>query len=66
MSRTIYAIDQYFGYFQLSSNQIHEIQVKIEDVIESPVPNQIDVCKLFFNDSCAKDGVVVGVVVISP
>lgn len=45
----IYAIDQYFGCFQLSSNQIHETQVKIEDLIEGPVPNQTNVWKLFFD-----------------
>ena len=52
----IYAIDQDFGCFQLSSNQIHESQVKIEDVIESPISNQTDVWKLFFDGSCTKDG----------
>ena len=61
----IYAIDQDFGCFQLSSNQIHETQVKIEDVIESPVPTQTDVWKLFFDGSCTKDGATVGVVLIS-
>ena len=62
----IYAIDQDFGCFQLSSNQIHENQVKIEDVIQSPVPNQTDVWKLFFDGSCTKDGAGVGVILISP
>jgi len=35
----IYEIDEDFGFFQLSSNQTHVTQVKIEDVIERPVPN---------------------------
>jgi len=43
----IYEIDKDFGCFKLSSNQIHETQVKIEDVIESPVPNQTDVWNYF-------------------
>ena len=51
----IYAIDQDFGCFQLSSNQVHETQVKIEDVIESLVPNQTDIWKPFFDGSCTKD-----------
>ena len=51
----IYAIDQDFGCFQLSSNKVHETQVKIKDVIESPVPNQTDIWKLFFDGSCTKD-----------
>lgn len=42
----IYAIDQYFGCFHLTSNQ-HKTQVKIEEVVESPEPNQIDIWKLF-------------------
>lgn len=62
----IYAIDQYFGYFQLSSNQILKSQVKIEDVIENPIPNQIDVWKLFFDGSCTNDRVGARVVLISP
>jgi len=62
----IYAIDQDFGYFQLSSNQIHESQVRIEDVIENPISNQIDVWKLFFDGSCTKDGAGAKVVLISP
>ncbi len=62
----IYAIDQDFGCFQLSSNQVHETQVKIEDVIESPVPNQTDIWKLFFDGSYTKDGSGAGVVLISP
>ena len=36
----IYVIDQDFSYFQLSSNQIHESQVKIEDVIENHISYQ--------------------------
>jgi len=62
----IYAIDQYFGCSQLSSNQIRECQVKIEDVVENPASNQTNVWKLFFDGSCTKDGVGVGVVLISP
>jgi len=62
----IYAIDQDFGCFQLSSNQIHETQVKIEDVIESPKPNQTDIWKLLFDVSCTKDGAGARVVLISP
>ena len=52
----IYAIDQDFGCFQLSSNQTHETQEKIEYVIERPVPNHTNVWKLFFYGSCTKDG----------
>ena len=62
----IYAIDQYFGCFQFCSNQTHETQVKIEDVIESTVPNQTDIWKLFFDGSYTKDGSGAGVVLISP
>ena len=62
----IYAIHQDFGCFQLSSNQVHETQVKIEDVIESPVPNHTDIWKLFFDGSCTKYGAGAGVVLISP
>ena len=62
----IYAIDQEFGCLQLSSNQTHENQVKIEDVIESLVPNQTDVWKIFFDGSCTKDRAGAGVVLISP
>lgn len=36
----IYAIDQDFSCFQLSSNQ-HKTQVKIEEVVESPEPNKL-------------------------
>ena len=61
----IYAIDQEFGCFQLTSNQ-HKTQVKIEEVVESPEPNQIDIWKLFFDGSCTKDGAGAGVVLISP
>lgn len=52
----IYAIDQDFGCFKLSSNQVHETLVKIEDVIESPAPNKTNIWKLFFDGSCTKDG----------
>ena len=45
---------------------MHETQVKIEDVIESLVPNQTDIWKLFFDGSCTKDGSGAGVVLISP
>jgi len=62
----IYAIYRDFGCFQLSSNQIHETHVKIRDVIESPVPNQTDVWKLFFDGSCTKYRVGAGAVLISP
>lgn len=61
-----YEIDHDFGCFQLSSNQTHETQVKIEDVIESPIPNQTDVWKLFFDGSCTKDGAGATLVLISP
>ena len=61
----IYAIDQDYGCFQLTSKQ-HKTQVKIEEVVESPEPNQTDIRKLFFDGSCTKDGAVVGVVLISP
>ena len=61
----IYAIDQDFGCFQLTSNP-HKTKVKIEEVVESPKPNQTNIWKLFFDGSCTKDGVGVGVVLISP
>ena len=60
----IYAIDQYFGCFQLTSNQ-HKTQVKIEEVVESLEPNQIDIWKLFFDGSGMKDGAGARVVLIS-
>jgi len=45
---------------------VHETQVKIEDVIESLVPNQTDIWKLFFDGFCTKDGLGDGLVLISP
>ena len=62
----IYAIDQDFGCFQLSSNQTHETHAKIEDEIKIPIPNQTDVWKLFFDGSCTKYGERYEVVLISP
>ena len=62
----IYAIDQDFGCFQLSPNQVHETQFKIEYVIKSPAPNQTNIWKLFFDGPCTKHGPGAGVVLISP
>ena len=60
----IYAIDQDFGCFQLTSSQ-HKPLVKMEEVVENPEPKQTDIWKLFFDGSCMKDGAGAGVGLIS-
>lgn len=62
----IYAIDQDFGCFELSTNNSKNTQLTIENIVDKPKTIETEIWKLYFDSSCSKEGVGARIVLISP
>lgn len=63
----IYAVDQDFGCFEFSKNNMQNTQLRTEYIMEKPKEVKAEVWKLYFDGSCLKEGVNgAGVVLTSP
>lgn len=62
----IYAVDQDFGCFQLSSQNASNTKLAIENIVTKPKVIESDIWKLYFDGSHSKEGVGSWIVLISP
>ena len=60
----IYAVDQDFSCFQLSSQNSSNSQLAIQNIVSKPKIEKSDIWKLYFGSS-SKDGARAGIVLIS-
>ena len=65
INHPIYAVDEDFGCFTLSSNDIQNSQLNIEQSVNKPKCIKTDVWKLYFAGAFSKDGAGAGIVLIS-